>query len=213
MVDDASIRPPRSLLRPLLGVHVVVGCIGLAGALAHAGPRMAGLAGILYGAFVLSAALGVVGALLYAFVPATLTRLERDGALPEDLRGRKSVLVDDLYRQVSGRSDVLKTLLDRVLLPYLRAPLGGLSMAASGRSLAQERARVRARIDAMLEGRGGDRLRGLDAAIGTAVELRALAPRRWLSAALRVWLVPHILVSTASAVLLVAHVLVMSGWP
>jgi hypothetical protein len=204
---------PRSLLRPLLGVHVVVGCIALAGALAHAGPRLAGLAGVLYGAFVLAAVLGVAGALLYAFVPPALTRLERDGSLPEDLGGRARILVDDLYRQVSGRSDLVKALLDRVLLPYLRAPLGGVRLLASGRSLAQERARVRARIDGMLEGRGGERLRGLDAAIGTAVELRALGPRRVLSAALRVWLVPHILVSTAAAVLLVAHVLVMSGWP
>jgi Fe-S-cluster-containing dehydrogenase component len=213
MFAAENVRAPRSLLRPLFGTHVVVGCLALAGALAHAGARMSGLAGVLYGAFVLSAALGIVGALLYAFVPPALTRLERDGALPEDLRGRKGILVDDLFRQVSGRSDVLKALLDRVLLPYLRAPLGGLRLLASGRTLAQERARVRTRIDRLLEGRGGERLRGLDAAIGTAVELRALGPRRVLSLALRVWLVPHILVSTASLVLLVAHVLVMSGWP
>lgn len=213
MIDHHRDRAPRSLLRPLLGAHAIVGAVALAGALAHAGSRTDGLAGALYLAFVLAAGLGVLGALLYAIVPPALTRLEREGALPEDLAGRRDALVDDLYRHVSGRSEVVKTLLDRVLLPYVRTPLGGLRLLLSGRTLAQERSRIRARIDAMLQGRGGDRLAGLDAAIGTAVELRVLATRRILGALLRAWLVPHILASTAAAVLLVAHVLVMSGWP
>ena len=204
---------PRSLVRPLMGVHVVLGCIALAGALAHAGTRFEGLAGVLYGSFVGAALLGVLGALLYWWVPPALTRLERDGALPEDLRGKREALVDKLYKDVHGSSDVVKALLQRQLLPYIRSPLGGLRLVLSGWSLAVERRRLRAGIDALLQGRGRGRLDGLDAAISTAVQLRALGPRRVLTAALRIWLVPHILLSTASAVLLVAHIYIMSGWP
>ena len=204
---------PRSLVRPLMGVHVLLGCVALAGALAHAGARFEGLAGVLYGSFVGAAALGILGSLLYWWIPPVLTRLEREGALPEDLRGKRDALVDKLYKDVHGSSDVVKALLQRRLLPYIRAPLGGLRLVVSGRSLTVERTRVRAEIDALLEGRGRGRLDGLDAAISTAVQLRALGPRRVLTAVLRIWLVPHILLSTASAVLLAAHIYIMSGWP
>jgi len=111
-----------------------------------------------------------------------------------------------LHREAAGTSDLVKAIADRVLLPYARAPLGGAALAASGRTLAEEEARLTARIDGALEGRGGDRREGLDRLIRTAVELRALPARRALTAALRAWLPIHIVAAAVVLALLFLHV-------
>lgn len=211
--DERNGRLPRSRMRPLLAGHIVVGSLALAGALAHGGLRTAGLAGVLDIAFVLANALGVLGAVAYAVLPSRLARIERRGALPEDFAGRGDALVDALYKEISGRDEVVKRIVQRLLLPYMRRFGGGVALLLGGRSLAQERAKVRGGIDAALEGRGGDKLTGLDAAIQIAVDRRALGARQALTWTLRAWLVPHIVLAVLSTVLLVAHVVVMTGWP
>ncbi|MEM7587818.1 MAG: histidine kinase, partial [Acidobacteriota bacterium] len=45
-------------------------------------------------------------------------RLEREGALPEDLRRERESLLDRLHRELSGRSDMVKRAARVVLLPY-----------------------------------------------------------------------------------------------
>ena len=100
---------------------------------------------------------------------------------PRIWRAQREALVARLYRDASGQSELVKTIVDKLLLPYPRRPLGALGLVASGRSLREEERRLRARVEHVLEGRGGDRLDGLDDVLRTVVELRALPARRALT--------------------------------
>jgi Fe-S-cluster-containing dehydrogenase component/CRP-like cAMP-binding protein len=203
---------PRSRVRPWYRVHLLLGMAAPVAVLAHAGTRMPdGPAGALAATFWITAALGVLGGLAYAIVPRRLTRLEREGALPEDLRGRRSELVDRLFRAGSGRSELVKAIAQKVLVPYARQGSGPLWLLLSGRTLAQEEARVRARVSAVLQGRGADKLGGLDDLVRIVVELRALPLRRGLTLMLRGFLPLHALGSALLVALLAIHVLVVVG--
>ncbi|HWM86251.1 MAG TPA: hypothetical protein VNO33_10450, partial [Kofleriaceae bacterium] len=198
--------PPRSRTRPHLIAHVALGLLAPACVVGHAGLRLpASPAGALMLALALASLLGVAGAIAYRALPARLTRLERRGALPEDLAGERDQLFSRLYSEISGTGDLVKAVSARLLLPYARAPLGWLALAASGRSLTEEERRLRARVDLALAGRGRDRLHGLDPILRTAVELRALPARRALTTALRVWLPLHIVAGAAVLALLLVH--------
>ncbi len=203
---------PRSRVRGWLSLHLVIGLLTMAAVLGHAGTRVPeGPAGSLVLAFWLVSILGMLGAVVYRVVPRRLARLERRGDLPEDLAGERKVLLDRLFLQASGRDDLVKTIASRVLVPYARAAHGPLLMLLSGRRLAEEQARLHARIDVMRQGRGEGRLAGLDDLVRTAVELRALPVRRLLTALLRCWLPLHIVVSAVALALLGLHVAVMLG--
>ena len=207
-----SDRAPRSRVRPHLVAHMMVGALAPACALAHAGARLPpSPGGALMLALALTSLLGVAGAIVYRALPRRLTRLERRGALPEDLPAERDALSARLYREISGTGEAVKAAAAHIVLPYVRAPLGGLALALSGRSLAGEEARIQRRIDDALAGRsdgrveGSRRLEGLQPILRTAVELRALGSRRILSAALRAWLPLHIVAGAAVLALLLLH--------
>ncbi len=204
-----QVRPvARSRTRVHLIAHVGLGLLAPAAVLAHAGLAMpASPAGALLLAFVVASATGAVGAAAYRGIPRMLTRIERGGALPEDLAGDASELRARLFRELSGTSELVKHLAARILMPYARAPLGWLALAASRRGLSDEERRLRARVDAVLAGRGADRLHGLDGVIRLAVELRALPGRRALTAALRAWMPIHVVLAAMTLGLLGIHVI------
>jgi Fe-S-cluster-containing dehydrogenase component/CRP-like cAMP-binding protein len=207
----------RSRVRPHAEAHVAIGLLTVGLALAHARPALRPTSGsALAVVFLATSALGALTALAYRLVPRRLARLERKAALPEDLGRARADLVDRLYREVSGRGEVVKALVDRRLLPYARRPLGWLALVASGRGLREEEAAVFARVGRALEADpreraallASPRLAGLDAIVRLAVELRALPARRWLLAALRAGLPLHIVTFGLAAALLVLHVAV-----
>jgi hypothetical protein len=76
----------------------------------------------------------------------------------------------------------------------------------SGRTLRQEEATIRAKIDRLLEGRGKERLAGLDGLVRIVVERRALPAQRLLLLVLRAGLPLHILTFGLAFALLVVHV-------
>ncbi len=201
--------PVTSRVEPMLALHVALGLVTAGCALAHSpwppGAR-GGSGGALEVALLATSILGAFTAAAYRLVPKRLTRLERAAALPEDFARARKELLDRLFREASGRSELVKKLLDRVLLPYARAPLGSLSLLASGKSLREEERALGARIDALLEGRGKERLAGLAALVRVVVELRALSAQRVLLGVLRAGLVPHIVTFGVAVALLVAHV-------
>jgi CRP-like cAMP-binding protein/Fe-S-cluster-containing dehydrogenase component len=203
---DGADRAPRSRTCRHLAAHLAGGLLVPACVLAHAGTRLpASPAGALTLALAVASLLGIAGAALYLALPGRLTRLERRGALPEDLAREREALAARAYRELTGTSDLVKTAA-RSLLPSAGARLGWLGLVLSGRSLADEERRLRSRIDTALAGRGAGRLHGLDAILRTAVELRALPARRLLTAALRAWLPLHIVAAAAVIALLLLHV-------
>jgi hypothetical protein len=152
-----------------------------------------------------TAALGAFTALAYRLIPRRLTRIERTAALPEDVSAARRELLDRFYREVSGRSDLVKKIVEKVLVPYLKNPLGPIALLASGRGLRDEERALRARIDAVLQGRGAERLAGLTELIRIAVELRAVRAQRALLGALRAGLPAHIITFGVALALLVLH--------
>jgi hypothetical protein len=98
---------------------------------------------------------------------------------------------------MAGQNPLLRKITETLLLPYARHPLGPFALLAARRTLREEQAR--------LQGRGGERLDGLDDLLRPVVDLRALGARRWLMAPLRWGLPLHLLASVLAALLLVAH--------
>jgi Fe-S-cluster-containing hydrogenase component 2 len=196
-----------SKMRPRLEAHLALGLVTLGLASAHAVPRAGGGPGsaLLFGLVATSFA-GAWTALAYRLVPSRLARIERVPALPEDFARAKDELDERLYAGASGKSDLVKKLLEKILLPYARRPSGPLLLLASGRTLREEEAALAARVDAVLEGRGKERLAGLAELTRIVVELRALPAQRICLLTLRVGLPLHIVSFVLALALLALHV-------
>jgi hypothetical protein len=111
-----------------------------------------------------------------------------------------------LFRALSGKSEVVKTLYDKVLAPYRASRSGPMALVLSGRSVGAEERALLARLERLLDGRGKDKRGGLGTVVRLTVEQRALSARAFLGALL-VSLVPvHLFALAAFAVVLVAHV-------
>lgn len=188
-------------------VHVALGWLVVAAAAGHGGAATGGSSGAALGLSLLAAVgLGALAGLAYRWVPPRLARVQRQAPGPDGYEDRRRRLSDALYGAVSGRSDVVKALFAKVLVPYLRQPLSGLRLAASGRAVEAERRRVQRRIDGVLGGRGRDRVEGLERLVELAVDLRALRAERWWTRILRALPPLHVVVAAVALALLVVHV-------
>jgi hypothetical protein len=214
----------RSRVRPYLHLHIILGMACFAAVAVHAGARMpASPAGAVHAAFWITALVGVWGALAYWLVPARLSRLERRGALPEDLARERDALLARLFRQASGADPLVKRVLDQALIPYARSITGPVALFLSGRTLAQEQDRVRERVartparpDVSRPGAAATPTQvGASTTLAhdlreltrIAVEIRALPARRVATWLLRAWLPVHILTAAVLAACLLAHIL------
>ncbi|MFO0755385.1 MAG: cyclic nucleotide-binding domain-containing protein [Byssovorax sp.] len=208
--EDEGERPrTKSLLRPQLSIHLALGLLAPGLALAHAPWSSAArptLGGALLVALAVSSIAGAFTALAYRLVPQRLARIERSAALPEDFALARVELRDRLYRGVSGKSELVKKLFERVLLPYVQQRSGPVLLVLSGRRLREEEEALRGRIEVILEGRGKERLAGLDELLKIVVELRALPAQRGLLLLLRAGLPAHIVAFALAMVLLALHV-------
>lgn len=207
--DGARARDVVSVTRPQYIAHLVLGLLAMGFAIAHAphsSPLSASRGAALLVALYIAGLSGVLMGLLYWLVPPALSRIERTPLLPEDFATERAALSARLYKNLSGRDELVKVVASKVLLPYAKNPIGGLLLVASGRDLKAEERTVRRRIDAVLEGRGQARLTGLDDLVRIAVELRALPAQHVLARSLRVLLPVHVVAFTVALVLLVLHV-------
>ncbi len=206
---DLSSNRAVSRVRPQLAVHLALGFVALGLVLAHAppwpfAPRSAGSA--LRFAFFASAFFGGLSALLYRIVPSRLARIERTAALPEDFSAARRELMDRLYRDISGKSDLVKKIFEKILVPYTKQTFGAAALLLTGRSLREEEQRLRVRIDRVLDGRGKERLAGLDGLVRIVVERRALSAQRFFLFALRIGLPAHVVTFALALALLVVHI-------
>ncbi|HZO15184.1 MAG TPA: cyclic nucleotide-binding domain-containing protein [Polyangiaceae bacterium] len=205
---DHQDRRVKSLVRPQLGLHIGIGLVAPAFALAHGGAHFgATTGGALAIAFQAASVFGLLLAFAYALIPRRLARIERSAVLPEDFGSLRRELSDRLFAGVTGKSDLVKRIFEKVLVPYLRRTGGWFALIARGRTLADEQSALRARIDRMLQGRGAERLAGLEDLVRLVVELRALRAQRVLTFLLRVWLPLHITAVAVAFALLIVHVI------
>lgn len=207
----ARLRGSSRLGRSLYVAHITLGVLALGAVLGHThGSAPGNAAGALAIAMALALATGLLGAAIHVLLPPRLARLERGSVLPEELSARRRELDERIFTQLSGRSEVVKTLYGRILRPYRAARLGGLLLVASGRRLREEEKRVRATLNGLLDGRRSERLDGLDELVRLVVEHRAVGALRLLTFALRGWLPVHLAATATAVVLLVAHVVAVS---
>jgi hypothetical protein len=201
----------RSLLKPWLSAHVVTGTGAALAAALHGGLSFEpNWAGALEASFWLTIASGLLARACYDHVPSALSRLERAASLAEDLPAEREALLERFDRELTGRDELVKRIASAVLVPYARAVWGPIALIAAGRSLQAEQRHLRDRIERMLEGRGAQRLAGLDGTIRSVVELRAWPARRALHALLRACLPLHIVLTALCCALLIVHV--VSVW-
>ncbi|HEU4409007.1 MAG TPA: cyclic nucleotide-binding domain-containing protein [Polyangiaceae bacterium] len=195
-----------SVVRPHYLAHLALGALAVGAALAHGGLRLGDTSGGRVAlAYLLACAFGSLLALAYAGLPRALGRVERHVVPHEDYAQERQGLLDVLALRMAGQNPLLRKITEALLLPYARHPLGPLALLASRRSLRDEQARLRALVEARLQGRGGQRLEGLDDLVRPVVDLRALGARRLLMAPLRWGLPLHLIASALAALLLVAH--------
>jgi Fe-S-cluster-containing dehydrogenase component/CRP-like cAMP-binding protein len=207
-------RRSKSATRPHYIAHLALGLLLLGFALAHAPSPFAPRAtsgGALTIALFIAGLSGIALGVAYAALPKRLSRIERTPLLPEDFAKEKDALSTRLFKSLSGRDPLLKAVADKVLLPYARNPFGPVMLLASGRELRLEQRVLRSRIDDTLEGRGHDRLGGIDELVRTAVELRALPAQRMLTLVLRTLLPIHVVSFMMAIGLLVLHVVNVLG--
>jgi hypothetical protein len=200
--------PVVSRMKPQLAAHLALGLTSMGFALAHATPSARPTTGgALSIVFFASAIFGGYTALAYFLIPSALARIERVAALPEDFALARKELLDRLFREVSGKSELVKKIFEKILLPYTNAIHGPLALIASRRSLREEERAVRARIEGVLDGRGAERLAGLNELVRIVVELRSLPAQKWLLRALRAGLPAHIVTFAIAAALLILHII------
>jgi Fe-S-cluster-containing dehydrogenase component/CRP-like cAMP-binding protein len=203
----ARLRGSSRLGRTLYIAHLALGVLAVGAVIGHAhGAAPGNAAGALAIAMELALGTGLLGACLHMLLPSRLARLERGSVLPEELAGRRREIDERIFTQLSGRSEVVKTLYGRVLRPYRASRAGVLALVASGRRLREEETRVRRTMSGLLAGHKSERLDGLDELVRLVVERRAVGALRFLTFALRGWLPVHLAATAIAVVLLVAHV-------
>jgi len=190
-----------------LALGVVTGGVVVSHAAWRLPPNAAGAALL---ACALASVTGVFAGLAYAVLPGRLARVERRARLPEDLSPRARELEERTFGALTGRPTPSKALYARTLAPYAAAPLGALLLIVSGRSLPDEEARLRGRLDAVVEGRAVD---GLADLVRLAVERRAVRAQRVLQWALRACVTVHLVSVAIALVLISAHVASLAGRP
>jgi Fe-S-cluster-containing dehydrogenase component/CRP-like cAMP-binding protein len=192
--------------RPQYAAHLAVGSLFAGAVAAHGALRPSPSAAFALTIVALTAvATGIAAALAYVALPTRVARLERRGLLPEDVQAAARSLDDRVFSALSGKSELLKTLFARVLRGELRSRTSRALLLLSGRSVGAEERRLRERVDALREGRGGADLAGLDELVRLVAERRALDVARVLRGALRALVVVHVSTTGATLALTLVH--------
>ena len=204
----ARIKAPGALARNLYIAHLAIGALAIGAMVAHThGAAPGNVAGALALAVTLALGTGTLGGVVHVLLPSRLARLERGSVLPEELARRRREIDERIFTQLSGRSEVVKTLYGRMLRPYRASRIGALLLVLSGRRLREEEKHVRAMAAGLLSGSRSERLDGLDELVRLVVEHRAVGALRLLTFALRGWLPVHLAATAAAIVLLAVHVI------
>ena len=201
-------RADHSRVRVHYVAHVGVGTFAIGVVLAHVVAHAWSVLGAaLAVAFVVTSGFGISMAIAYAFAPRVLTRLDRQGALPEDIGERIREARERAFTELTGKTDLVKAIYRRLVAPYAESSVATIRLVLSGRPLREEERRLRSRVDEMLSGRGAEKLDGLDVLIRGAVERRALVAERILNRILRGGYGVHVVASALLVALMIMHAL------
>jgi len=187
--------------------HIYLGVLALVAVVAHSHGRAGGaLTATLLGLTVLDVATGLLGLVFYKWMPRTITRIEGDAQVEEDVREELEALGTRIRELLTGEPERV-----REVFTDLRAGAWGLgSLLSSGYSADDARLALRQRLKPHLgAGQGFSlgqqrELERLADDVAREVELRTCLK---LYAARKGWLALHIGASLALLTLAVVHVL------
>lgn len=149
---------------------------------------------------------GAFGALVYRALPPRLSRLAGREWLPETGAAEAKRLGERTFAELSGRTELVKTLFARVLDPYRRSPFVLLRLLTTNATLAREVETLEGRIEGLLEGRGKDKREGLDRLVrAVAEEALLFRAARVALFALTAWPAAHVVAAVVVALLCIAH--------
>lgn len=187
--------------------HVAIGVATFAAALGHAqgSSRSTTLARATLFALFAATASGAFGALVYRALPPRLSRLAGREWLPETGAAEAKRLGERTFAELSGRTELVKTLFARVLDPYRRSPFVLLRLLTTNATLAREVETLEGRIEGLLEGRGKDKREGLDRLVRAVAEEACFRAARVALFALTAWPAVHVVAAIVVALVCIAH--------
>lgn len=203
----------RSKVRRFLNLHVAVGLLACGAVGVHTQMRIpdntAGAAALTFWA---TALFGVLSLWVYRGLPRRLTRLERKGLLPEDFPAERERLRERLARTLQALDGRVQAVAKPLIASYVGAPLAGMGLVLSGRTLRAEEGRLRDKVAKRVPPAVSGTQANVDEAIRTAVAIRALPARAWLMRLLRLWLPIHIVLTAVLVALVGVHVALAVRW-
>jgi Fe-S-cluster-containing dehydrogenase component/CRP-like cAMP-binding protein len=194
-------------LRYWMLAHSYLGVIAGIVLLLHGGTRSGGaLTTALMISFDLVILTGLFGILCYYFAPRLLTRIEGQPLLIEDLTARRDELSDEIGTLIAAASEPARALIQRRVLPRFLS-FGHLLRQYSRReSLEAATEAARREFQAEADGLPAKEREGLLKAAELAATMRRVDALIYLHQTLKLWLAPHVLVTSLMLALLLVHI-------
>jgi hypothetical protein len=126
--------------------------------------------------------------------------------LPEEISAKLAALDSRVFRDLSGTSDLLKGLYEKILRPYSRSMIVLAKTCVIARSQRMTRDALAQRVHTFVDA-GDERLEGLEGLVSIVVERQALRAERVLTSALRASTFVHVVMACGLVAFTLFHVL------
>lgn len=201
-------RRRRGALRYWLQSHVYLGILAGVVLLVHGGTRSGGLlTTLLMVSFDLVIVTGILGAVLYWFVPRLMTRIEREPLLVEDLETRRDELLAQMRLTTENApSDRFRELVERRVKRKFMGVGYLIKQYFSGRDLSAMLADARDKFNDIAEDLPRPEYVRLMDAVENAATLRRVEALIYLHRSLKFWLPPHVLFTAIMIALMLVHI-------
>lgn len=195
-------------LRYWMLAHSYLGVIAGVLLLLHGGTESGGaLTTALMISFDLVILTGLLGILIYFFAPRMLTRIEGQPLLIEDLTARREELSAELGATIAAAESGTRQLVEQRVLPRTMA-LGYLLRQFFKRETLDDMLTATKReFDAELARLSALEKEKLERTIETAATMRRVDALVYLHQLLKLWLAPHVIVTSLMLALLVVHII------
>ena len=195
-------------LRYWLLAHGYLGVIAGVVLLLHGGKRSGGaLTTALMISFDLVIATGLFGIVCYYLVPRLLTRIEEQPLLVEDLTARREELKGEIAEQVARLTGEEQSLLRAHVISSVCSLRYLIAQYFSSLTLEQRISEVGQRFSNHTSGITLARQTKLKETIANLVTLRRVEALLYLHHLLKLWLLPHVLLTSLMIALMVVHII------
>lgn len=195
-------------LRYWLLSHTYLGTIAAIMIFLHGGRNSGGaLTTALMISFDLTILTGVVGIILYVFIPRLMTKIEGTPLLIDDLKARGEELKDELNHLQVSAPEPAGSIIKRKIIPRFLSAGYVIGHYFKHNSLDSEYARAKKKVRKSIESAPIGNARD---AVVRAVEVATTAARAdaliYLHRSLKIWLAPHIIFTSLMLALMLVHI-------